>query len=49
MADLADLRDLITRTADAYSAEHDHVVVLDDVVAEAIAAAVWDRYLAGAS
>ena len=48
-AALPGLRDLITATADAYAAAHDHVVVLDDVVAEAIAAKVWDAYIGGGS
>lgn len=44
-AGLANLRALITSTADEFAAEHQHVVVLDDVVAEAIAAKVWDAYI----
>jgi hypothetical protein len=45
MADeLVALRKLITATADDYAADHDHVVVLDDVVADAIAQAIVDRY-----
>lgn len=42
--DLVALRQLITATADNYATDHDHVVVLDDVVADAIAQAILDRY-----
>lgn len=42
--ELVALRKLITDTADNYAADHDHVVVLDDVVADVIAQAVLDRY-----
>lgn len=42
------LRKLITDTADNYAQQHDHVVVLDDIVAEEIARVVADRYGLGA-
>lgn len=41
---LVSLRKLITDTADAYAAREDQVVVLDDVVADEIAAAIAERY-----
>ena len=42
------LRKLITDTADDYAQQHDHVVVLDDVVAEEIARVIAERYRLGA-
>lgn len=42
--ELVALRKLIATTADNYAADHDHVVVLDDVVADVIAQAIMARY-----